>query len=330
MKSFDVCGIGNSLVDILIKISEEEFTQLGYEKGTMNLVAADEQATLIEKFKDRSQQLSSGGSLANSTIAIAQLGGKGAFTSCLADDQLGMFYQREFRDFGIEVTNPLINGAVTGTCVSLITPDSERTMRTCLGVSSALDPSHIKKEVLEQSEWVFIEGYLFANPDTGQKAIEKVIELASGCGCKIAITFSDSWVVDAFYEPVKEAANIADLIFANHVEACHFAKTESRDEAFNALCKIAPSVVMTAGAEGAYLCYQGKKSHVEAFQCQPVDLTGAGDIFAGAFLYGITHDIPPERAAKAGCYLASKVITRVGARLHSGTRDFWDESLQKA
>lgn len=329
MKRFDVCGFGNSLVDILVKISDEEFASLGYEKSSTQLLDGAAQAELLKSFKNHELYLASGGSVANSVIAVSQLGGKGAFTSCLGDDKYGLFYQNEFEELKIETTNPLIVGQTSGTCVCLITPDSERTMRACLGVSSSLSDKHVNVEVIAQSKWLFIEGYLFANPENGQKAVAKAIEIAKVSDCKVAITFSDAWILDLFLPAVQQAVKKADLIFANETEAKKFTKTSSREEAFKALSQAAPNVVMTAGEEGAHVAYNGKTLHVPAVKCQPVDLTGAGDMFAGAFLYGITHDVEPVKAARAGCLLASKVITRVGARLQTGTKDFWDQSLSE-
>src|SRR5260370_1452931 len=135
-KEFDVCGLGNSLVDILLELTDEEFAPLGFEKGTMRLVEPHEQKALLEKFGDHEPRLVSGGSVANSVIACSQLGGRAAFVGCVGDDRYRLFYQSEFEELGVDIRNPVIVGAATGPRVALITPHAERTMRTCPATSS--------------------------------------------------------------------------------------------------------------------------------------------------------------------------------------------------
>src|SRR5437667_8829149 len=191
-QEFDVCGLGNSLVDILLVLTDEEFAALGFEKGTMRLVEAPEQKALLEKFGDHEPRLVSGGSVANSIIACSQLGGRGAFIGCVGDDRYGLFYQTEFEELGIDIGNPVLVGETTGTCVCLITPDAERTMRTCLAVSSHLSAKHIEADHIRGAKWLFVEGYVFANPETGQGAIREALKVAKANGVKVALTCSDA------------------------------------------------------------------------------------------------------------------------------------------
>jgi sugar/nucleoside kinase (ribokinase family) len=202
-------------------------------------------------------------------------------------------------------------------------------MRTCLAVSSHLAARHVDKRRVANSEWLFIEGYVFANPETGQTAIRESIRIAKENGTKIAITCSDAFVVNFFGDALRDALKHADLFFCNETEACAVTQAGSAEEAFRKLNGSIPSVVVTNGARGAYIRHNGVEAHVPAFPSEPKDLTGAGDMFAGAFLYGITNDVAPVKAARAAGYLAHKVISQVGARLHHGTRQFWDESLEK-
>src|ERR1700681_2995746 len=162
MKEFDVCGLGNALVDIFAEVTDEEFATLGYERGTMRLVDVAEQRGLLDRLYDRDPRLVSGGSVANSVIALSQLGGKGAFIGCVGDDRYGLHYDEEFAALGIEMGAAVIAGETTGTCVCIITPAAERTMRTCLAVSSHLADRHVKADMVAASEWLFIEGYVFA------------------------------------------------------------------------------------------------------------------------------------------------------------------------
>jgi sugar/nucleoside kinase (ribokinase family) len=326
-KPFQLCGLGNALVDIFLDLSEEDFAALGIERATMRLVELDEQKQLLQRFHDREPRLVSGGSVANSVIAFSQLGGQAAFLGCVGDDRYGLFYQTEFEELGIDFGNPAIVGESTGTCLCIVTPDAERTMRTCLAVSSHLAARHVDEGRIRDSEWLFIEGYVFANPATGQGAIREALRFAKKHGVKVALTCSEAFVVTVFGDAFFEALKQADLLFCNTSEACAVAKAQDAQEAFARLKGLAPSCVVTAGPEGAYVRHGAVEAHVPAFPCAPRDLTGAGDMFAGAFLYGITHGVPADRAARAACFLAMKVITQVGARLHHGTRQFWDEAL---
>jgi sugar/nucleoside kinase (ribokinase family) len=200
-------------------------------------------------------------------------------------------------------------------------------MRTCLAVSSHLAARHVEEARVTNSEWLFIEGYVFANPDTGQKAIREAIKIAKQNSTKVAITCSDAFVVQFFGDALHEALKQTDLFFCNETEACAVTKAGSAVEAFKVLKEKIPSVVVTNGPHGAYIRHDGVEAHVPAFPSEPKDLTGAGDMFAGSFLYGITHGVSPQKAARAAGFLSHKVISQLGARLHHGTKQFWDECL---
>ncbi|MFO0824371.1 MAG: adenosine kinase [Gemmataceae bacterium] len=325
MKEFDVIGLGNSLVDILLELTDGEFAQLGFEKGTMRLVEAEEQRLLLSAFRDHEARLVSGGSVANSVIACSQLGGKGAFIGCVGDDRYGLHYKEEFSELAIDFVNPPLVGETSGTCVSIITPDAERTMRTNLAVSSHLAARHVPADKIAASSWLFIEGYVFANPSTGQHAIREALRVAKAHGTKIALTCSDAFIPQVFGEPFREALAQSDLLFCNATEAMAVAGGYTAEESFAKLKALIPNTVVTDGPNGAFLRYDGEEHHVPAFPCKPVDLTGAGDMFAGAFLFGITRNVPAQKTARAANFLAMKVITQIGARLHHGAKQFWDE-----
>jgi sugar/nucleoside kinase (ribokinase family) len=327
MRDYDVCGLGNALVDILLELDDAAFAALGFDRGTMRLVDHAEQAALLERFADRDARLVSGGSVANSVIACSQLGGAGAFIGCVGDDRYGLFYKTEFDELDIDIGNPVIVGQPTGTCLSIITPDAERTMRTCLAVSSHLAAKHVVPERIKNSEWLFVEGYVLANPDTGQGAVREAIAQAKKHGTKVALTCSEAFIVEVFGDAFRPALAQTDLLFCNASEAKAVTGAADAASAFAKLKDVVPAAVVTDGPNGAFVRYGGAEAHVPAFPCQPKDLTGAGDMLAGAVLYGITHDVPPATAVRAANYLAMKVITQVGARLHHGTRDHWDQVL---
>jgi len=329
MKEFQICGLGNAIVDIFLEVSEAEFAELGFERGGMRLVEQADQKALLERYQKHEPKLVSGGSVANSIIAFSQLGGQAAFIGCVGDDRYGLFYANEFEELGIDIGNPIIVNEGTGTCLCIITPDAERTMRTSLAVSSHLAARHVDANRVKKSDWLFIEGYVFANPDTGQTAIREAIKVAKATDTKVAITCSDAFVVNVFGDALRDALKQTDLLFCNETEACAVTGASTAEDAFNKLTASIPSVVVTNGPHGAYVRHDGVKAHVPAFPSQPKDLTGAGDMFAGAFLYGITHGVSPEKAARGGAFLSHKVITQIGARLHHGTKSFWDEALSK-
>jgi len=327
MKELDIIGLGNSLVDILLELTDEEFVDLKFEKGTMRLVESHEQKVLLDGFRDHEPRLVSGGSVANSIIACSQLGGKGAFIGCVGDDRYGLHYTEEFAELDIDFTNSPLVGETTGTCVSIITPDAERTMRTCLAVSSHLSARHVSADKIAAANWLFVEGYVFANAHTGQHAIREAVRAAKASGVKIALTCSDAFIPQVFGDVFREALKQSDLLFCNATEAMAVAGGTNAADAFGQLKGIVPHCVVTDGPNGAFVRYAGNECHVPAFSCRPVDATGAGDMFAGAFLYGLTQSVPPERATRAANFLAMKVITQIGARLHHGTKQFWDDCL---
>ncbi len=327
MKELQLCGLGNAIVDIFVEVSDAEFAALGFERGTMRLVESAEQRQLLDRFHGREPRLVSGGSVANSTIAFSQLGGQAGFIGCVGDDRYGLFYKTEFDELGIDFVNANIVEETTGTCVCVITPDAERTMRTCLAVSSHLAARHVDEHVIQNADWLFIEGYVFANPQTGQGAIREAMRIARQHGVKVALTCSEAFVVEVFRDAFFEALIKADLLFCNESEARAVTKADTAEEAFARLREVVPAAVVTAGAGGAFVRYDGSETHVPAYPCEPRDLTGAGDMFAGAFLYGVTHGVAPAPAARAANFLAMKVITQIGARLHHGTMQFWDEAL---
>lgn len=328
MKSLDVCGLCNGIVDIFSDVSHHQFEGLGFDKGSMRLVTVDEQKTLLEVVNSEAPVMKSGGSVANSMIAVAQLGGKSAVCCNLADDAYGRFYRQECLDLGMKVPVPLSVSGSTGTCVVLITPDAERTMRTSLGVATELASQHVDKATIQDSKWLFIEGYVFSNSDNAIVAITEAIKTAKESDTKVALTCSDAWVVSGFDAPLRKALESTALIFANEQEAQALTHAESVVDAGRILKQDFPFIVLTAGSKGAHIWWEGEELHVPAFDCEPRDLTGAGDMFAGTFLYGITHGLTPLDAAHRACFLSSRVISQVGARLEGDIRTLWGSCSQ--
>ncbi len=325
-RKYKLCGLGNAIVDLILEVSEDEFNALGFEKGTMRLVDSATQSSLLDEFRNHKPLMVSGGSVANSVIAFKQLGGEAAFITCLGSDSYGLHYKDEFDKLGITLANKPIANAPTGTSLVLITPDAERTMRTSLGISAALSSSHVDEEVISQSEWLFVEGYLLSNAETGQSAVRKAVSIAKQHGVKIALTLSEAWIVDGFRTFVDEIVGQADLVLANEPECKAFTGLKEAEAAFNMMIESIPGVVVTVGSKGAFLFYENQRVHVPAFDCDPIDLTGAGDMFAAATLYGISRHIPLEKTALGACYLAMQVIVRPGARIEHNVKGYWSQA----
>lgn len=313
MKELDILALGNAIVDLQLQISEEEFALLSLEKGGMKLVETVEQEVLLEKLSGHSINQASGGSAANTVIAVSQLGAKAGYNCVVGADSLGKFYVNEMQKLGVKVQANQVR-APTGTSVILITPDAERTMNTHLGASAYLDEEFVNEELIAQANWLYIEGYLFSS-ESGQRAVKKSLELAKKHDLKIAVTLSDGFIVEFFSEPLKEVLKQAELVFANFNEASKYTGLSDTLEVFKAYSKQFPISVMTMSAKGAMVCYRGKELFIAPYPTKAIDDTGAGDIFAAAFLYGLISNLEIEETGKLACYLASKVVSQLGPRL---------------
>jgi len=329
-KNIDVCGIGNGLVDVVLEVSEAQFARLNIKPLSYELIDITVQQKLLATLHDASSVLISGGSVANSVVAVRQLGGRAGYITSLGDDEYGRHFKHEFAELGLAFGGTLSADRMTGTCASIVTPDAVRTMRVSLGAALDLVPDMVNEELIARSKWLFIEGYLFSNGESGQAAVLRAVEIAKEYKTKIALTCSDAFVLNGFGDALRPVAENADLIFANQDEAAVLAKVEDTKGAFEILRKRFPNLVVTAGPEGAFVSLDGKTAKVEAFKCVPQDLTGAGDMFAGTFLYALTHGASAAEAARMGCFMAKQVITRLGARLPSEGRDYRQEALQAA
>ena len=314
MSKLDVYGIGNAIVDLQAKIGENVITKLGLEKGSMKLVDTDLQSKLLHSLSGTKIYQSSGGAAANSMIAIAQLGGLVAYGCIVGEDERGDFYLEEMRELGITIQNKPVPGLPTGTSLVLVTPDGERTMNTHLGATAGFSKEHVNLDQLSNASWLFIEGYLFAS-ENGQQAISTAIDAAKKSGAKIVVTLGDTFVPEVFTEPVNKAVSAADLLIANSKEIQALTKLADEEKAFQAVKKMCPNSVMTLSEKGAWVHWNGEEVRVPAVPTTVVDATGAGDMFAGSFLYAITKNKSPMEAAKLGCLMASKVVGQLGARL---------------
>ncbi len=318
MKKYKVYGIGAALVDTEIKVEDSELQSMGVDKGMMTLVDERRQGELLTHLEGHLVKANhaSGGSAGNSMIASALFGGP-TFMSCkVADDEDGNIYLADLEAAGVD--HPLGNGrdrGTTGKCLVLISPDAERSMNTYLGISETLSIRELDSQAIAASEYLYIEGYLVTSP-TGLDAAVKARELAEQHGVKTALSFSDPGMVEFFREGMQQIIGDGlDLVFCNEAEAKGWAQTEDLDLAMEQLKTVARQFVITRGADGA-LVFDGQElSHIPPHQVQAVDSNGAGDMYAGAFLYAITRGEDFPTAGRFASLAAGKIVANYGPRL---------------
>ncbi|MBI2793955.1 MAG: adenosine kinase [Ignavibacteria bacterium] len=329
MKNTLLTGIGNALVDIEFNVTEEELQAFDVPKSTMTLTGASRQSEIIASLNHREQHKSSGGSVANSIIAFAQFGGSAAFCSLLGDDTFGRFYTDEFNELGVTLNAHVASGLPTGSCLVLITPDRERTMITTLGVNIQFSRKNVDEQLIAQSEWLYIEGYKLSEEE-GADAIEIAAFYARKHGTNIAVSCSDTFIVNEFGDRLESLLSSTDLIFCNEREGRSLANEENADDAYMALASRYRNIVFTMGAAGSKLKWNGKECDIPAYAIPVVDTTGAGDMYAGAFLYGVLHRQHPEFAGRLASYAAAQVVGQYGARLKANHIEIRDSILRTA
>ena len=317
---FDVYGVGNALVDKEFEVDESFFQEHGIEKGLMTLVSQEEQQKLLDVLTEKYgiKKRAGGGSAANTLYALSQFGGN-AFLSCkVANDETGDFYINELGNQTIKTnTESQREVGTTGRCIVMISPDAERTMHTFLGVSETVSEAEIDFEAVKQSEYVYIEGYLVTSPS----AIAAVVELKSFAetnNIKTAMTFSDPAMVEYFLDNVNDVLGTGvDLLFCNETEVKLWAGTEDFDEACEKMKSKAKQFAITRGSDGARLFDGNDYIAVDAHSVEAVDTNGAGDMFAGAFMYALTQGKDFETAGKLASLASATVVSNFGPRLEA-------------
>jgi len=317
-QQFHVYGIGNAIVDTEYEVHDTFLEKADIPKGQMTLIDSDQRHRLIEQLDAHEHEvikLAGGGSAANTIVAVAQLGGS-AFYSCkVAADQVGDFFLSDLRTLGIK-TNMGDNRepGISGECISMVTPDAERTMTTCLGITANLSRQELDADALRASEYLYIEGYLVTSP-TALEAVAEAQEIARQSGVKVALTLSDPSIVAGFRDQFEAMIDRGvDLLFCNEAEAFLWSGTESPEESARQLQQTCASFVMTQGAQGAVV-FDRDYAHVPGIPTKALDTTGAGDVFAGTYLHGITNGYSPVDSAARANKAASLLVANFGARL---------------
>ena len=325
----NVYAFGSALMDIQVHINDSFLDEIGVDKGNMYLTERDRQEEVLKKLTGREAlelekmgnklQTAAGGSAANTVFGISQLNGKAGFCGKVARDSFGSLYEKHMQDSGVLCTEKKVDG-MTGTCIVLISDDAQRTMLTCLGVSSEIAYEDVDEGRLKQSSYIYLEGYLF-DSELATQTLLQAIETAKKNDVKIALTASDSFCVarhkDIFLKLIK---NDVDLLFANAQETRALSDKDDNDEAVKALAEMCENIAVTDGEKGSTLCFKGQFTKIEPFIVTPLDTTGAGDSYAAGLLFGLTNGYSLEASGKIASFFASRVVSQIGPRYNGDIR----------
>jgi len=320
--NYDLVGIGNALVDIEVQVDDAFIEQAEVTKGGMTLSSIEDQNKILDSLQSKPKKISSGGSAANTIHGASVLGAKSYYLGRVANDPHGKHYTEDMQRCGVGFSGSGSDAQGTGTCVILITPDTERTMLTHLGVSSSLHPDNVDEAIVKNARGVYVEGYLWTGDETRQ-AGEQMAKIAKKQGIPVSFTLSDAFVVNSFKESLTEFIQChVDVLFCNEVEAQAMTGESDALEAFKKLQVMVDTVFLTLGAKGSLVGKNAQEPvEVKTFPVKAVDTTGAGDLFAAGALYGVLNNHSLEESAIIGSYCAAQVVSHMGGRLptHSHT-----------
>jgi sugar/nucleoside kinase (ribokinase family) len=312
--TLDAVTIGNAMVDVIAAVPERFLVEHNLTKASMMLVDDVRSQYLLSRLGE--SFMASGGSVANTSHGLASLGGRAGFIGKIADDDLGKVFTRDLTEAGVSFFPATKDhGLPTGRCVIVVTPDGQRTMNTYLGAGAVLHPDDISREAVQSAEWVFLEGYLF-DKDDAKEAFRVAAQYAHAAGRKVALTLSDSFCVQRHHADFVALVNDeVDLLFANEHELATLYGTDDFSAAVGKLRECCPLAVVTRSKRGSAVVTADEFIEVPALPVDPiVDATGAGDMFAAGFLYGVTHGKSFEQSAEIGTICAAEVIMHMGPR----------------
>jgi sugar/nucleoside kinase (ribokinase family) len=312
---YDVLGIGNAIFDVLVQTDEGFLAAHGMAKGGMALI---DEARALSIYNDMGPAIEmSGGSAANTIVGVANLGARAAYVGKVRDDQIGRLYSHDIRAAGVAFeTRPASDGPATGCSYILVTPDGERTMNTYLGAAQELMPDDIDAAEVAASAIIYLEGYLW-DPKNAKDAFVKASIIAHEAGRQVALTLSDSFCVDRYRGEFLDLmrSRTVDLVFANEAELHSLYQTSDFDTALMQLRSDAKLGVVTRSEKGCVVASADGITAVPAFPIEKmVDTTGAGDLFAAGFLFGLVRGAGFEAAGRLGALAAAEVIQHIGAR----------------
>ena len=320
-ETLDVVGIGNAIVDVLSPVDDAFISKQDLHKGTMALIDQGRADALYQVMKNSVE--ASGGSCGNTMAGIASLGGKGAYIGKVRNDQLGDVFAHDLRAIGVDFkTAPLTSGPATARCLILVTPDAQRTMNTFLGACVELGPEDIEPALIASAQITYLEGYLF-DPPRAKEAFRKAAKLAHDAGRKVSLSLSDPFCVDRYRDEFRDlVANHVDILFANESEICSLYEVNEFGDAVDLVRGKVEIAALTRSEQGSVVVTKDEAFRVAAVPpSRLVDTTGAGDLYASGFLYGITHGKDLIACAKLGSLCASEAISHYGARPEASLKD---------
>ena len=312
--SLDVVGIGNAIVDVLVHTDYAFLNDNGLQKGGMALIDETQAGTLYSAGGDGFE--TSGGSVANTVVGIAQLGGRAGFIGRVRDDKLGTIFSSDIRAVGARFDTPAATtGATTARCLIYVTPDAERTMCTFLGASTQLEPEDLDLSMVQQTKVLYLEGYLWDSP-AAKRAFIAAAEACRAAGGKVALSLSDGFCVDRHRESFLGLVNgHVDVLFANEVEIMSLYQTEDIKSAIEAVRGCCDVIAITRGGEGSVVLSGEQRLDIGIVNLgELVDTTGAGDLYAGGFLHAYTQGEELQRCGELGALCAGQIVTQLGAR----------------
>ena len=323
---YDVLGIGNAIFDVLVHADEAFLAKHAMTKGSMALIDEARAAAIYRDMGPATEM--SGGSGANTIVGLASLGARAAYVGKVRDDQIGRMYSHDIRAAGVTFdTAPATDGPATGCCYILVTPDGERTMNTYLGAAQNLTAADIDPAQIAAARIVYLEGYLW-DPKEAKEAFVKAATVAHDAGREVALTLSDSFCVDRYREEFLDLmrGGTVDIVFANEAELHSLYQTSDFDGALKQLREDATLGIVTRSDKG---CVVVSNDGVIAVPAHPietlVDTTGAGDLFAAGFLYGLSRNMPYKQCGQLGALAAAEVIQHIGARPQVSLKELADQ-----
>ena len=313
MSRFDVAALGNALVDVLAYADDDFVTRTGVEPGAMTMVDAARSDEIYAEMGPATE--SSGGSAANTAAGVASFGGRAAYIGRVSDDAFGKVFSHDLRSIGVHFDSPpATTGAPTGRCLVLVTPDAQRTMCTFLGAGAELDESYVDEALIASSAVTYLEGYVW-DPPAAKKAVRRAAAVAHQADQRVALTLSDPFCVERHREEFVELIEgHVDILFANEHEITMLYEVDTFDEALHRVrghCEIA---ALTRGPHGSVVVAGDDVHVIDAHPVEVVDTTGAGDLYAAGFLYGLTHGHALATCGRLASLAAAEVISHLGAR----------------
>ncbi|WP_310418067.1 adenosine kinase [Chamaesiphon sp. OTE_8_metabat_110] len=314
MARYDVYGLGNALLDVECEVAPELLVELGIDKGVMTLLDEASQNKILARLGSAASKRTCGGSGANTIVAISQFGGKTFYSCKVAKDEPGQYYLNDLLECGVDTnlkTHPPADG-ITGKCLVFVTPDADRTMNTFLGISSGLSDIELVPEAIANSTYTYVEGYLVTGETSKQAAIA-AREIAVNAGRKVALTLSDQNMAKFFKPGLLDMLGTGvDLLFANESEA---SGTQDLTSAIEFLKTMSKSFALTLGAKGSLIFDGHTLIEIAPVPVNAIDTVGAGDMYAGGLLYGITNGLDWATAGRLGSLASAKLVTIPGARM---------------